>query len=61
MDYSMNIIVQDEDHEEMLKMSLANQMDSTSMLLGSLKLKFIIVKFWDEIGIEEKQCRREFT
>ena len=41
----MNIIVQDEDHEEMLKMSLANQMDSTSMLLGSLKFQFIIVKF----------------
>ena len=54
MDYSMNIIVQDEDHEEMLKMSLANQMDSTSMLLGSLKLKFTIVKFcWlDRVGLK---------
>ena len=43
MDYSMNIIVQDEDHEEMLKMSLVNQMDSTSMLLGSLKIEFTIM------------------
>ena len=43
MDYSMNIIVQDEDREEMLKMSLANQMDSTSMLLESLKMKFTIM------------------
>ena len=54
MDYSMNIIVQDEDHEEMLKMSLANQMDSTSMLLGSLKLKFTIVNFCglDRVGLK---------
>ena len=54
MDYSMNIIVQDEDREEMLKLSLANQMDSTSMLLGSLKFKFIIEKFCgiSRVGLE---------
>ena len=45
MDYSMNIIAQDEGHEEMLKMSLVNQMDSTSMLPEILKFIFMIVKF----------------
>ena len=44
MDYSMNIIAQDGDHEVMLMTSLVNQMDSTLMLLEILKLKFIIVK-----------------
>ena len=44
MDYSMNIIAQDGDHEVMLMTSLVNQMDSTLMLLEILKLKFIIGK-----------------
>ena len=44
MDYSMNIIAQDGDHEVMLMTSLVNQMDSTLMLLEILKLKIIIVK-----------------
>ena len=44
MDYSMNIIAQDGDHEVMLMTSLVNQMDSTLMLLEILKLKIIILK-----------------
>ena len=44
MDYSMNIIAQDGDHEVMLMTSLVNQMDSTLMLLEILKFRFIIVE-----------------
>ena len=44
MDYSMNIIAQDGDHEVRLMTSLVNQMDSTLMLLEILKFRFIIVE-----------------
>ena len=44
MDYSMNIIAQDGDHEVMLMTSLVNQMGSTLMLLEILKRKIMIIK-----------------